>query len=68
MVRMTVTVDEKLLKTAKKLSRARTKRETIELALRELIRRYRKQGIAAHSGKIELGLTQEDLRRLREEC
>ena len=67
MVRMTVTLDEELLETAKKVSGARTKRETIELALRELIRRYRKREIAQHAGAIELDLTQEDLHRMREE-
>jgi len=67
MVRMTVTVDEKLLLEAQKLTGARTKREAIEIALRELVRRERRRAIASHAGAVELTLTQEELRRWREE-
>jgi len=67
MVRMTVTVDEKLLLEAQKLTGARTKREAIEIALRELVRQKRRRAIASHAGAVELNLTQEELRRWREE-
>jgi Arc/MetJ family transcription regulator len=64
---MMVEIDDELLEAAKKLSRAQTKRQTIELALRELVKRLHYQKIAAHAGQIALSLTQEKLRRQREE-
>jgi len=67
MVRMTVTVDEKLLLEAQKLTGAKTKREAIEIALRELVRQKRRRAIASRAGAVELTLTQEELRRWREE-
>lgn len=67
MARMTVTVDEHLLEEACRLSGAKTKREAIELALRQLVSRLRRQEIIAHAGAIELSLTQGELQRLREE-
>lgn len=67
MARMTLTVDKWLLEEARRLSGAKTKRETVEIALRELVRRLRRREVAAHAGTLELDLSQEDLRRLREE-
>lgn len=67
MARMTVAIDEELLEEARRLSGAKTKREAIEIALRQLVRRLRKQEISNHAGTIELALTQEKLRQLREE-
>lgn len=67
MARMTVAMDEQLLEEARRLSGAKTKREAIEIALRQLVRRLRRREMAAHAGTIELELTQEKLRRLREE-
>ncbi len=67
MARMTVAIDEELLTEARQLSGAKTKKEAIEIALRELVRRFRRREVAAHAGTIELELTQEDLRRAREE-
>lgn len=64
---MTVAIDEELLTEARQLSGAKTKKEAIEIALRELVRRFRRREVAAHAGTIELELTQEDLRRAREE-
>ncbi len=67
MARMTVTVDDELLDEAKRLSGARTKRETIEAALRDLVARMRRRRIASHAGTVEIELTHEKLRRWREE-
>ncbi|MEM4414127.1 MAG: type II toxin-antitoxin system VapB family antitoxin [Candidatus Caldarchaeum sp.] len=67
MTRMTVALDEQLLEEACRLSGAKTKREALEIALRQLVSRLRRQEIIAHAGAIELGLTQEELKRLREE-
>jgi len=50
---------------ARRLSGARTKRATIELALKELVRRERARRIIEHAGRIELDLTREELDRWR---
>ncbi len=67
MARMMITINERLLMEAQRLSGAKTKKATIELALQELVRRLRRRDLKRHAGTIELELTQEDLRRLREE-
>ncbi len=67
MARMTVMMDEGLLEEARRLSGAKTKREAIEIALRQLVCRLRRREMATHAGTIELELTQEELQRLREE-
>lgn len=67
MTRMMVEIDDELLEKAKSLSGARTKRQTIEIALRELVRRLHFREVARHAGQVELDLTQEQLRRMREE-
>jgi len=67
MVRMTVTVDERLLSEVKRLSGARTKRAAIEAALEQYVRRLRQKRIAEYAGKVNMTLTQEELRRWREE-
>ncbi|HEC63543.1 MAG TPA: type II toxin-antitoxin system VapB family antitoxin [Candidatus Acetothermia bacterium] len=66
MARMTLTIDERLLETARRLCGVKTKRETVEIALRELVQRLRRREMATHAGKVELELSQEGLRRLRE--
>jgi Arc/MetJ family transcription regulator len=64
---MMVDVDAALLEEARMLLGVRTKREVIERALRELVRRARLARVAAHAGTVELALNQEELRRLRAE-
>ncbi|SNB75550.1 type II toxin-antitoxin system VapB family antitoxin [Thermoflexus hugenholtzii] len=66
MTQVIVHIDERLLEEAQRLSGAKTKEEIIELALHELIHRLRRRQIASHAGAVELELTQEDLRRMRE--
>lgn len=67
MTRMMVEIDGRLLEEAKSLSNARSNREAIEMALRELLTKLHRHNIASHEGKIELGLSAEELRRWREE-
>lgn len=67
MTRMMVAIDEALLTEAQRLSGAKTKKEAIEIALRELVRRLRRKEVAAHAGTLELALTHEELHRRREE-
>lgn len=66
MPRMTIEIDEALLEEARRVLGVRTKREAIERALQELVRQQRRRGIRAHAGRVELELTQETLRALRE--
>lgn len=66
-MRLTVTVDEALLEEARRLAGTRTKREALELALREFVRRRGLVAIQAHAGAVDLALTVEDLLKAREE-
>ncbi len=66
MVRMTMTLDERLLREAQRLSGARTKRQTMEAALAEYVSRLRRTRLIAQEGSLPLTLTQVDLRRWRE--
>lgn len=67
MSRMTVMLDDAMLEDARVVLGAKTKRETIVLALTETIRRKRLEQALSRRGRIALDLTQEDLRLLREE-
>ena len=67
MARRTVTLDERLLEEARRLSGAKTKREALEIALRQFVSRMRRQEIIAHAGTVELSLTQEELQESRED-
>ena len=60
-MRTTLTIDEELLDEAKTLSGARTKKEAIEKALREFIRRKKSMKLLDLEGKIELSYTVKDL-------
>jgi len=67
MRRLMVEIDEELLEEARRLSGARTQRETIEWALRALVSRERLRRLREHAGTVELTLTQEALRQWRGE-
>ena len=56
-MRTTLTIDEELLNEAKELSGARTKKEAIEVALEEFIRRRKAKKLLDLEGKIELSFT-----------
>ncbi len=66
MVRMTITLDERLLGEAQRLSGARTKRQAMEAALAEYVNRLRRRRLLAQAGSLPLTLTQSDLRRWRD--
>lgn len=66
MPRMMVEIDDRLLEEAKRLSGTRTKRATIEAALRELVRRRKAAELARLAGKVKIALTPRDLREMRE--
>ncbi len=65
MMRMTITVDEKLVERARDALGVRTKSETIRLALEEVIRRKRLLKALTHQGTIDLDIDQKALELLR---
>ena len=66
-MRLSVTVDERLLERALRVSGAKTKREAIEMGLRELLRRASRERMISHAGKVDLALTVKDLLKRRAE-
>ncbi|MEW5816390.1 MAG: type II toxin-antitoxin system VapB family antitoxin [Spirochaetota bacterium] len=66
MKRMTLTIDENLIADAQRLLGASTKRETVERALRIVLNQKKRERALSHCGNIELDLTQEALKELRE--
>lgn len=65
MPRMMVTIDDALLAEARRLTGARTKRETIEMALREAVRRRKLAELAAMAGRVNIRLTRRQLDAMR---
>ncbi len=66
MGRLTATLDDQLLEEALRAMSTRTKRETIEAALREVVRRARARKALEHKGSLQLGFSREDLLRRRD--
>ncbi len=60
-MRTTLSIKEDLLEEAKRLSGAKTKRETIEMALEEFVRRKKSKKLVDLEGKIELSFTLSEL-------
>lgn len=56
-MRTTLVIDDKLISEAKSLSGSRTKRETVEAALQEFIRRRKAKKLLGLEGQIELSYT-----------
>ncbi|HEB09962.1 MAG TPA: type II toxin-antitoxin system VapB family antitoxin [Spirochaetales bacterium] len=67
MVRMTLTLDENLVEEAQQMFGASTKRETIQIALIEVVKQRKREIALTHCGKIKLDLSQEQLQSLREQ-
>jgi Arc/MetJ family transcription regulator len=65
-MRRTVVIEDTLLEDAQRLLGTRGIRDTVEEALREVIRRNRLEKLRNSLGTVELGLTSEDLTRLRD--
>jgi len=59
-MRTTLVIDDKLISEAKSLSGSRTKRETVEAALQEFIRRRKAKKLLGLEGKIELSYDLEE--------
>ena len=67
-MRFSVTLDPGLVGEAVRVSGARSKRDAVETALKEFIRRRRLEKAIAHGGKVALTLSAKELlRRCAEE-
>jgi Arc/MetJ family transcription regulator len=66
-MRRTVVIDDKLLEEARQVLGTRGVRDTVEAGLRETVRRRRLEELRRSLGKVELGLTPEELARLRDD-
>ncbi|MBI3961716.1 MAG: type II toxin-antitoxin system VapB family antitoxin [Deinococcus sp.] len=64
-VRLSVTLDRKTLAEAMRLTRARTKRQTIAKALDELVKAERRRSLAGALGTGVFETTEDDLRQRR---
>lgn len=64
-MRTTITIRDDLLKEAGKLSGVKTKKETIEMALEEFVRRRKSKKLIELEGKIELSCTLPELLKRR---
>ncbi len=65
MNRITVTIDNQLIEEARQALCASTKRETIELALQEAVKAWRRNAALSRAGRLDLELDQEALAQLR---
>lgn len=65
-MRTTLDIDIKLLEEAMKLTRAKSKKETIDVSLKELIRQRRRERLLSRLGRFRLDLTLKKLERLRQ--
>ena len=66
-MKTTVIIDDKLLSQAMEAAGTKTKRETIEIGLRELVRRRNMAALRQELGTFDLELSIEDLEVLRSE-
>ena len=66
MTRLSITVDEELVEKARELAEVRTKREAIELALREYVNRRRIEKLTHLRGSDIIDWTPESLRAWRD--
>jgi Arc/MetJ family transcription regulator len=66
-MRSTIDIDKELLEEAKALTGARTKKELIDLSLRELIRGKRREHLAALFGSGVLAISPDEIEKMRED-
>jgi Arc/MetJ family transcription regulator len=64
-MRTNVEIDDGLMREAMKLSGVGTKREAVDLALRELVARYRRLGVLELRGRVHWSGDLEQTRRSR---
>ena len=66
-MRMTISLQKELLEKTQRLLKKKNKKEVIEDALRELIRKKRREEAIKHAGKVEIDITLDELFSLREQ-
>lgn len=66
-MKTTVVIDDNLLRDAVKAAGVRTKREAIEMGLRELVHKRNLEALKEELGTFDLDLSPEELERLRSE-
>ncbi len=66
-MRLSVTLDKELLEEAQAILADKTKREVIEVALKEFIRKKRREEAIEHAGKIDMDMDLKELLKIREE-
>lgn len=64
-MRMTITIDEKLVEEVMTTYGTKVKREAIERALRDALRHERRRAALTHRGTVDLDLDQAELAKLR---
>ena len=64
-MRTTIEIDDALLEQAKKVAGTQTKKETVELALAEMIRRKKAKRLLLLEGKVSLSFDRKELIRRR---
>jgi Arc/MetJ family transcription regulator len=67
MAKTLLDIDENLLNDARRLARVRTKREAVEVALREYVRRRRIESLISAAGKSSIRWTPQDIRAMRKD-
>lgn len=66
MAKTLLDIEKDLLEEARRLAKVRTKREAVEVALREFVRRRRADNLVSAAGKSTIRWTPADIRRMRE--
>lgn len=66
-MRMSVTLDKELLEEAQKLLEGKSKKNVIEEALKELVRKKRREKAIKHAGSIKMDITLKELLKSRKE-
>ena len=66
-VRSTIHIDETLLEEARRLTQAKTKKELVNLSLRELVRNKQREHLAGLFGSAAVDIDREDVEKMRED-
>lgn len=66
-MRTTIDIDKELLEEALKISKVRTKKELINLSLKEYIRRIRLKNLKNRLGNYDLNIDLDDLKESRKD-
>ena len=66
-MRSEIDIDERVLAEAMKVANVRTKKELIDLSLKELVRQKRRERLQAKLGKLSLDLSVIQLEKMRKD-